>query len=347
MQFYDCVTANLGTQWGVDNGWSAPYKFVLAMLENLDLSKVGISGGDYKQKELQQELHKEANLHRLCLITKEHMEGKTILFTPSVFSAKGAAHYLQHNYGISAAYVHGKQDEEERRDVLAAYRAGDIQVLVNCVVCAVGFDQPDTKTVILGRPTRSRTFYLQVVGRANRVLPGTVDEPGLTKEKRLERIAESGKPYFKIVDCTDATLDHNLITAPDMFCDFSKKEKRIANEISCQSEAALTPEELSELTRKEAERRAKAELIEAMRENATGKARGEVSGVDYDINKSGKRSVGTYRNPLKGKHSGKQLSELPKSYLEWGANNPTLTGWIKGLYRKELGRRHDKFRTAG
>ena len=346
MQFYDCVTSNLGTQWGVDNGWSAPYKFVLAMLENLDLSKVGISGGYYKQKELQQELHKEANLHRLCLITKSHMEGKTILFTPSVFSAKGAAHYLKNNYGIKAEYVHGKQDEEERRDTLAAYRAGDIEVLVNCMLCATGFDVPSTTTLILGRPTRSRSFWLQCVGRATRCLPGTVDEPGLTKEQRMERIKNSDKPFFKIVDCTDATLDHNLITAPDMFCDFSAKERRIASEIGSQSETPLTPEELEELTRKEAERRAKAELIEAMRANASGQATGKVQSIKHDITKNGRRSVGTYRNPLKGKYGGKQLSELPKSYLEWGANNPTLTGWIRGLYRKEIGRRNEKFRTA-
>ena len=281
-------------------------------------------------------MHKEANLHRLCLVTAEQMSGPTIVFTPSVFSAKGVAHYLTNNYGIAATYIHGKQDENERAECLGKFRSGDVNVLVNCQVVATGFDHPPTSTLILGRPTRSRSFWLQCVGRATRPLTGVIDIPGLTAEQRKERIARSGKPCFKIVDCTGSSLDHKLVTAPDMFCDLSQKEAAIAREIA--SAQTLTPEELEERARAEAEKRAAAEAVERMRANATGRASGVITEQDIDIT-TGKRSIGTYRNPLGGKYANAKLSELPSHYLSWGAGNQKLKGWIRGLYKKEIERR--------
>ena len=336
MRFYESISADYGIQWGIENGWSVPPVCTIAQFQHLDTTKIAISGGDLQLSQLAEEMHKEANLHRLCLVTAEQMHGPTIVFTPSVFSAKGVAHYLTNNYGIPATYIHGKQDEDERTECLGRFRSGDVNVLVNCQVVATGFDHPPTATLILGRPTRSRSFWLQCVGRATRPLPGVIDVPGLTTDQRKERRAASAKPFFKIVDCTGSSLDHKLITAPDMFCDLSEKEIAIAKEIAAREE--LTPAELEERARAEAEKRATAEAIERMRANTSGRASGVISEQEIDIT-TGKRSVGTYRNPLKGKFANYKLSDLPGHYLSWGAGNKKLTGWIRNLYRKELERR--------
>lgn len=309
----------------------------LAKLSGLDLSEVGLSCGDYKLKELQEQIHKERNLHGICLITAEHLEGPTIVFTPSVFSAQGVAHYLNNNYGIPATYIHGKQDEDERTERIGLFRSGGAKCLVNCQVVATGFDHPPTTTLILARPTRSRSFWLQCVGRATRPLPGTVDSLGLTNDERKKRIAASGKPYFKIVDCTDASLDHRLVTAPDMFCELSKDEKRHAREIAGKADKPLTPEEIEALAKEAAEKQAAAEEIERLRQETQGRARGRLYEQGFDL--SSKRSVGTYKNPLRGKFAGCKLSELPGHYLRWGADNPKLTSWIRSMYRKEIKRR--------
>lgn len=341
MRFYESITANYGIQWGIENGYSVPPVCKLAKLSGLDLSEVGISCGDYKLKELQEQIHKERNLHGICLITQEHLEGPTIVFTPSVFSAQGVAHYLTNNYGISATYIHGKQDEDERTERIGLFRSGDVKCLVNCQVVATGFDHPPTTTLILARPTRSRSFWLQCVGRATRPLLGTVDSLGLTADERKQRIAASAKPYFKIVDCTDASLDHRLVTAPDMFCELTQEESKHAREIAGKTEKPLTPEEIEELAKEaaaqEAEKRAAAEAIERMRRETQGRARGQLYEQQFEL--SSRRSVGTYKNPLKGKFSGYRLSELPGYYLRWGADNPRLTKWIRQMYRKEIKRR--------
>ena len=342
MQFYECITANYSINWGIENGFCVPPVCKLTQLHHLDLSKVAIVGGDYKQTDLQKQLHKEQNLHRLCLITKEHMEGPTVVFTASVFQAEGVAHYLRESYGIKAAHVFGKQDPEERADVLRDFKNRDIDVLVNCQVVACGFDDPGVRTLILGRVTRSRSFWLQCIGRATRPLPGTIDVPGISKEERLERIRLSAKPNFKIIDCTDSSMDHKLIVAPDMFCSLSESERAVAREICRESSKPLTPEEIAEKAREEAEKRANAEAIAEMRRNTKGEASGTITTVTHELGSDGKRSVGTYKNPLRGKYAGRKLSELPSYYLSWGAGNQKLTGWIRNLYRKEIKRRHEK-----
>ncbi len=306
---------------------------------------MNIVGGDFHQAKLQAELNKEANLHRACMITAEEMEGQTVLFTASVFAAKGATEYLNRNYGIPAVCVWGTMPDEERNDALAAFKSKQARVLVNCQVVAVGFDYPPTATLILARPTRSRSFWLQCVGRATRPLPGVVDFEGSTAASRIAAIARSGKPHFKIVDCTAGTLDHTVVTSVDMFCtaqDEEVKEKvRKAAEQHPLTQAeidALAAEEAA----KKAEKIASAKLIEEMRRNTQGRGEGRIHGKDVDITWKGTRSVGTYNNPLKGKFAGYKLSELPDHYVHWAAYNEKLNGWIKAMFRKELGRRHGR-----
>jgi len=311
----------------------------LARVESLDLSAVKIVGGDFHQTQLQQELNKEANLHRLCMITADEMEGQTVLFTGGVFQMHGATKYLNDNYGIPAVEVWGTQPEEERTEALRKFKSGEAKVLVNCQVVAIGFDFQPTQTLILGRPTRSRSFWLQCVGRATRPLAGVVDHPNGTPDTRKAAIAASAKRHFKIVDCTTGTLDHNLITSVDMFVQASEEVKKAVKRAAAAAEP-LTAEQLVELAAKEAAKIAAAKAIEEMRKNTHGRAAGRVHGMDVDIRFGGRRSVGTYSNPLKGKYAGRKMSELPDSYLRWGEQ--TLKGWVRALFIKEMERRYER-----
>ena len=300
-----------------------------------------IVGGDFQQKALQAELNKEANLHRLCMITAEEMEGQTVLFTGGVFQMHGATKYLNDNYGIKAVEVWGTQPEDERNEALRLFKTGVAKVLVNCQVVAIGFDYPPTQTLILGRPTRSRSFWLQCVGRATRPLGGVVDFPGSTVESRIAAIAASKKPHFKIVDCTTGTLDHNLITSVDMFVQADDAVKREVTARAAAAGVPLTAEQLADLAAQEAAKVAAAKQIEEMRRNTQGRASGYVTGQDVDLRFSGRRSVGTYMNPLKGKYAGRKMSELPDHYIDWG--DKTLKGWVRALFHKEKERRHERF----
>ena len=307
----------------------------------MDLSGIKIVGGDFQQQALQAELNKEANIQRLCMITAEEMEGQTVLFTASVSSSKAAAHYLNNNYGVPAVYVYGTQPEEERREALRAFKSGEAKVLCNCQVVAVGFDYPPTATLILGRPTRSRSFWLQCVGRATRPLPGVVDFEGSTPDSRRAAVAASAKKHFKIVDCTTGSIDHSLVTSVDMFCPAADEEvKKAVKKAAAESKKPLTAEEMADIAAKEAERIASAKAIEAMRKNTQGRGFGRVASQEIDIIWKGKRPVGTYTNPLRGKYGGLRMSQLPDHYIRWACDAPSISGWVKGLFCREWERRH-------
>ena len=340
MNFYDELIGGHDLQWAIDNGWAVPHRCKLARVEGLDLSEVKIVGGDFHQTQLQAQLDKERNLHRICMIAAEEMEGQTVVFTASVFSAKGACEYLNRNYGIPSVYVYGTQPEEERNEALRKFKSGEAKILANCQVVAIGFDYPPTATLVLGRPTRSRSFWLQCVGRATRPLPGVVDFPGSTPETRKAAIAASKKTHFKIVDCTTGSIDHSLITSVDMFVHGEEAVKKVVKSKAAESKDPLTQEEMDAIAARESERIAAAKLIEEMRRNTEGRGKGSVRSEVIDITFRGKRPVGTYMNPLKGKYAGLKMSQLPDFYIRWACDNPKLSGWIKGLFAREWERRN-------
>lgn len=341
MQFYEKFIGGYDLRWATDNGWAVPPVCRLSRVEALDIEGVKISGGDFQTKDLQMRLNKEAVKHRVCVITAEEMEGPTVLFAASVDGAKAYSHYLTNNYGIPAVHVYGTQPEEERNEALAKFKAGDARVLCNVAVCAIGFDFPPTRTLVMARPTRSRAFALQCWGRAARPLPGVVDFPGSTVESRRAAIAASDKPNFKIVDCTPASQEHTLVTSVDMFVDMEPAVKKEVTRRAAAAAEPLTPEQIAELAAKEAAKIANAKAIEEMRRQTTGRASGRVEGREIDVTWHGRRPVGTYNNPLRGKYAGRKMSELPQSYLRWGMEN-VGTPWIRGLYRAELERRYGK-----
>jgi hypothetical protein len=130
-----------------------------------------------------------------------------------------------------------------------------------------------------------------------------------------------------------------------MFCTSDDEEVK-AGVREAAAKKPLTQEEIDALAaaeaQKKAERIASAKLIEEMRRNTQGRGEGRIHGKDVDITWKGTRSVGTYNNPLKGRYAGYKLSELPDHYVGWAAGNEKLNGWIRAMFRKELGRRHGR-----
>ena len=82
--------------------------------------------------------------------------------------------------GIDAEMVWGEMPEHERRRALAAYRRGDIQVMVNIAVLTEGWDHPPTSCVVLLRPSSYKSTMIQMVGRGLRTID-PAEFPGIVK----------------------------------------------------------------------------------------------------------------------------------------------------------------------
>ena len=95
--------------------------------------------------------------------------------------------------GHRVAGITGTTDDKVRAEALAAYAAGDLDVLVNCGVLTEGTDLPRTSEIVLGRPCGSKSLYIQIVGRGARLYPG--------------------KESFRVWDVLGASKEHTLVSS--------------------------------------------------------------------------------------------------------------------------------------
>lgn len=74
--------------------------------------------------------------------------------------------------GVAAEMLTDADDEVTREEIIERLEAGETSVVINCFLLAYGVDVPSVECIILARPTRSLTMYLQMVGRGLRSAPG-------------------------------------------------------------------------------------------------------------------------------------------------------------------------------
>jgi DNA repair protein RadD len=117
----------------------------------------------------------------------EHARGmRAICFAPNLRAAE--AYMLDfRGLGVVAMTVSGKTPRDEREGILAAHKAGKIDVLVNCGVLTEGYDDPQVSCILVARGCGSQGLWLQMTGRGLRPAPDKthcllIDLRGLTHE---------------------------------------------------------------------------------------------------------------------------------------------------------------------
>lgn len=228
---------------GIDDGWLCDITQQFVPVAGLDYSHIKTTAGDLNNGQLKMVMEAEANIMGVCQPSMEVLYGlpphsldtvpvpewgkflgtlgrqarRAIVFTASVAQAEACCNIFNRVLPGMAKWVSGKTNKDERRDTLLSFKEGNTRVVMNCGVLTEGFDDPGVEVIIMARPTKSRSLYAQMVGRATRALPGVVDGPGLdTAEKRKAAIAASPKPYCRIIDFVGNSGRHKLITCMDV-----------------------------------------------------------------------------------------------------------------------------------
>jgi len=184
-----------------------------------DLSKVKLQGGDYKSKDLEKIMQQKAIVgdiieHWLEIGNNE----PTLCFAISVDHSKYLVKEFIKN-GIKAEHCDANSSDAERNAAVARLESGEIFILSNVGIFCVGVDIPFLANIIMARPTKSYTLYIQQAGRGTRPC------------------SERGKQYFRILDHSANVLNHGFITnepeanleAPD-----KKKKKKIIDVKICE-----------------------------------------------------------------------------------------------------------------
>lgn len=173
---FDSCAYRMEMQAGIAGGFLVPIVAKRIVCESLDLSRLRTVRGDLSEKDLQQAMSVDKVLHEMAgPLVREAGDRSTIVFTPGVQVAHALVDVLAAYTTARACAIDGTTDSTVRREVLAAYNAGDIQFLINCAVLTEGFDSPRTSCIALGRPTKSRALMTQCIGRGTRPAPGKTD----------------------------------------------------------------------------------------------------------------------------------------------------------------------------
>lgn len=85
---------------------------------------------------------------------------KAICYCVSVAHSKAVAEAFR-SAGINAVHIDENFQQNERKNIISAFRDGRITILCNVDLISEGFDVPDCECAILLRPTKSLTLYIQ------------------------------------------------------------------------------------------------------------------------------------------------------------------------------------------
>lgn len=184
-------------RWLMDEGWLCDFK--LWSHPAPDLSRIKARGDDYDQGELGKamsdgKLVGDAVEHYLRLAPGE----RGVSFCVNVEHALITRDAFR-KAGVRCEELDGDTDKDVRRNVLAAFQRGDIDILTSVDLFGEGFDLPEMAVAIFQRPTKSLALALQQAGRTFR--PVYADGADLsTAEGRLWGIANGPKPFAYLID---------------------------------------------------------------------------------------------------------------------------------------------------
>lgn len=128
---------------------------------------------------------------------------QTIVYAVSIGHAENLAALFQ-EAGVSAKAIHIKTDQDQRSNAIDNFGNGNLSVLINVALATEGFDVPDASCIVIARPTKSLSLYLQMVGRGLRKKPdggnclildlaGNAEKHGLPEDHREWSLAARGE----------------------------------------------------------------------------------------------------------------------------------------------------------
>lgn len=200
----------------IKDGWLVPILQQSVEVEGLDFSAIRTTAGDLNGADLAEVMEYENVLHGVATPTIELTGNrKTLVFAASVAHAERLAEIFNRHTTGCADWVCGKTPAEDRKKLVKRFADKEFRILCNVGVATEGWDDPGVEVIVMARPTKSRSLYAQMAGRATRPLPGIVDGP-TTPELRRAAIAASAKPTMMILDFVGNAGRHKLISAADI-----------------------------------------------------------------------------------------------------------------------------------
>lgn len=158
----------------ISQGYLSNYKYYAP--SKPDLSGIGIVGGDYNKKDLINRIESDNVIVGNAIYHyQKYASGlRAVVYCPSISHSKRVADEFCLS-GIPAKHIDGDTPDDERIQTAIDFASGKILVLCNVELITTGYDLASQsgqnvtiEAIIMLRPTKSLSLYLQMVGRGLR-----------------------------------------------------------------------------------------------------------------------------------------------------------------------------------
>jgi len=195
---FQAIVFNYDIGEGIKHGFLANID-AYQVKTTIDLSKVKKVAGDFNKRELSEQVDCPDRNALIVDRYEKYCKGE---------QAIGFCVDINHAYNLRDSFIAGGYVSEtvvsdtercpDRKDILARFARGEIDVLTNVNILTEGYDYSDVGCVLMARPTQSETFYIQAIGRGTR----------LKSEPFQERF---GHAKCIVLDFVDNTSKHQLV----------------------------------------------------------------------------------------------------------------------------------------
>ena len=333
----DSVAYRMDSRKAIHEGWLVPIRQRFVKVNNLDLTRVSTKAdGDFSDGELERaflgttSVEEEKLLHSIAAPVIEEADGKPILvFAAGVEHAEKLCCAFNAYLGIHAEFVVGKTDKKDRAKIIARYKTGETQVLIGCGVFCEGFDAPSTSVVAIARPTKSKTLAEQMIGRGTRALPGIVDGPETSVERR-EAIAGSDKQSCVVLDFIGDSGRHQLVSTADLLAgkDVDPVDLESAIQAAVEAGESVDMEEMISQAKQEREDQERHQLVTRHRAERVDYTVTEIdpfAETRFDIPKDAAREFRPVHSGVIPRATVKQVAYL----IDLGVPEVTATSYTK------------------
>lgn len=147
-----------------DKGYLADLEYSIVP-ESKDFKKIKSKFDELRYEQFSKGVETVESKLKLAQFLKAHEDQKPyIIFTPDVKSA----YYWRdeiNKFGYKIEAIDGSFKKSDRDAIYEKLRKGELDGIVNCALLTYGFDLPIAKTAVLIRNIKSKSLYIQVIGR--------------------------------------------------------------------------------------------------------------------------------------------------------------------------------------
>lgn len=155
----------------VDAGWLCPL-VAKKTTYRIDVSDVGLRGGEYIESEQQRAVNKEEVTRAVLqeLIRCAPDRNRWLIFATGCEHCDAIAEMLN-QMGVSCVAVHSKLPKKVSQANYEAFKRGEVRACVNMNGMTTGVDIPEIDLIAFLRYTNSTSLWVQMLGRGTRIAP--------------------------------------------------------------------------------------------------------------------------------------------------------------------------------